>query len=95
MGGERVSAYPLPAPHAPPRVPSPLHRLRAQEPCVCTPTPQSAQPNSHLSSSGEGRRRGGQPWEGWEKQRATPVAEGEGAQARAQPGKWAASSGGG
>ena len=95
MGGERVSTYPLPALHAPPRVPSPLRWLRAQEPRVCTPTPPSAQPNSHLSSSGEARRGGGQPWEGWEKQRATPVAEGEGARARAQPRKWAASGGGG
>ena len=92
MGGEQVSAYPLPAPHAP-HVPSPLRRLRAQEPHMCTPTPLSAQLNSHLSSSGEGRRQGGQPWEGWEKQHATPVAEGEGARACAQPGKWAASSG--
>ena len=95
MGGEWVSAYPLPAPHAPPRMPSPLHRLRVQEPRVCTPTPPSAQLNSHLSSNGEGRRRGGQPWEGWEKQRATSVAEGEGARAHVQPGKWATSSGGG
>ena len=55
MGGERVSAYPLPALHAPPCVLSPLRQLRAQEPRVCTPTPPSTQPNSHLSSSREGR----------------------------------------